>query len=106
VLQQRRGGSGEHDPPGLQHVATVGDRKRDVRVLLDDQDRDAGLVNLKELENLTTLNLSNTAVTDAGLDALVGLKKLKNVNVSFCPKVTSAGVAKLQKALPSVKITR
>ena len=29
-----------------EHVAAVGDRERDVRVLLDDEDRDAGLVHL------------------------------------------------------------
>ena len=30
----------EHEPPGREHVAAVSDRERDVRVLLDDEDRD------------------------------------------------------------------
>src|SRR4029079_11941934 len=46
VLEQVGRLAGQDDAPGLQDVAAVGDPERDVRVLLDDQDRDAGLVHL------------------------------------------------------------
>src|SRR3990172_8717008 len=44
---------GEHDPPSLQDVAPVGDREREVRVILDDEDGDAGVVHL--LDDLEVL---------------------------------------------------
>ena len=37
---------GKHDVASLQHVAAVGDRERDVRVLLDDENGHPGLVHL------------------------------------------------------------
>src|SRR4051794_41391895 len=46
VLAELGGRAGEDEPPGGQHVAAVCDRERDVRVLLDDEHRDAGLVHL------------------------------------------------------------
>jgi internalin A len=44
-------------------------------------------------------------VTDAGLKELSGLKSLQSV-VLFGTKVTDAGVAELQKALPACRISR
>ena len=43
----------EHDPAGREHVAAVGDRERDVRVLLDDEHGDALVVHL--LDDLEAL---------------------------------------------------
>ena len=66
---------------------------------------DAGLKELKDLKQLTSLNLDNTKVTDAGLKELKDLKQLTSLNL-YATKVTDDGVADLQKALPGCKITR
>ncbi len=47
----------------------------------------------------------DTKVTDAGLVHLTGLTNLQTLNFSFT-KITDAGVAELQKALPNCKISR
>src|SRR5207237_1146037 len=66
---------------------------------------DAGLKELKDLKQLTTLGLSHTQVTDAGLKELADLKQLTSLSLGST-KVTADGVADLQKALPGCKITR
>ena len=55
---------------------------------------DEGLAHLRELKNLTHLDLSDTRVTDAGL----GLRELKNLtHLDLCSTpVTSAGLAHLK----------
>jgi internalin A len=65
----------------------------------------AGLKELKDLKQLTSLYLYDTKVTDAGLKELKDLKQLTTVELTFT-QVTDAGVADLQKALPGCKITR
>ena len=90
--------------------------------------KDAGLKHLARLKNLQSLNLSHTAVTDAGLkelggitnlqsldltvvegptDAglkeLAGLKNLRVLDLEYA-KVTTTGIAELQKALPRLRI--
>ena len=66
---------------------------------------DAGLKELKDLKQLTTLYLNMTGVTDAGLKELKDLKQLTSL-ILTATKVTDDGVADLQKALPGCKITR
>jgi hypothetical protein len=66
---------------------------------------DAGLEQLKGLENLEYLNLYSTPITDAGLKHLEGLKKLRHVYV-WQTQVTDAGVNALKAAVPEVKIIR
>src|SRR3954454_18514578 len=46
VLEQVGRFALQHDPAGGKDVSAVGDRERDIRVLLHDEDRDAGLVDL------------------------------------------------------------
>src|SRR4029450_5368555 len=46
VLQELLRLAAEHEAPGREDVATVCDRERHVRILLDDEHRDAGLVHL------------------------------------------------------------
>jgi pyridoxine 5'-phosphate synthase PdxJ len=46
----------------------------------------------------------NSKLTDAALKELAGLKELRELNLGGT-KVTHAGVAELQKALPGCKIT-
>jgi mono/diheme cytochrome c family protein len=65
---------------------------------------DAGLARLNRLTNLNYLNLYGTAVTDSGLDQLKPLTDLQSLYL-WQTKVTSNGVAKLQKALPELKIS-
>src|SRR5207248_2113835 len=58
---------------------------------------------LADLKQLTTLALSGTKVTDAGLKELKNLKQLKYLSL-WGTKVTPTGVKKLQAALPELKI--
>ena len=59
---------------------------------------------LAGLENLQTLLLTETEVTDAGLKKLAGLKSLQSLDLQNT-KVTEAGVAELRKTLPLVQVT-
>jgi hypothetical protein len=54
-------------------------------------------------DDVLTLNLSLTKVSDTGLKELTGLKNLSELNL-FGSKVTNAGVKALQKELPGCKI--
>jgi len=90
---------------------------------------DAGLLHLKGLAQLQTLNLGATAVTDAGLVHLKGLTNLQRIKLNKLPvtdaglvnlknltnlqlldlydtQATDAGVADLQKALPNCEISK
>lgn len=65
---------------------------------------DEGLKELAALKGLTSLSLRHVRrVTDAGLKELVTLEGLKELDL-VGTKVTDAGVADLQKALPNCKI--
>jgi internalin A len=66
---------------------------------------DRGLQELKELDNLTTLDLFLTPVTDVGLKELVSLKGLTFLNLA-ATKVTDTGVTEFKKALPRCIIQR
>jgi Leucine-rich repeat (LRR) protein len=63
----------------------------------------AGLAHLKGMDKLEFLGLSNSDVGDDALVHLEGLKNLKTVGLSGS-KVTTAGVAKLKKAIPDIKV--
>ena len=65
---------------------------------------DKGTPALKGLVNLEYLNLYGDGI-DANLPNLQDMKKLKKLYL-WQTKVTDAGVAKLQKSLPQVEITR
>ena len=56
---------------------------------------DAGLASLGGLKNLQRLHLERTAVTDAGLAQLKGLAELRYLNL-YGTKVTDAGLASLK----------
>jgi hypothetical protein len=108
-------------PKGRFYVLNVAlDKARDVD--------DAGLTALEGLTNLTTLDLSNTAVTDRGIAKLRSLRVLKdlalrNTNISdgaisnlqrldglqFLSlektKITADGLRKLSSALPKCSIS-
>jgi hypothetical protein len=65
---------------------------------------DAGIKELVALKNLTGLYLWETKVTDTGLKDLAALKKLTFLSI-FNTKVTGAGVKEFQKALPSARFS-
>jgi len=65
---------------------------------------DEDLVNLEPLGELENLNLTGASVTDAGLKHLYPLKKLRMVTVSNT-QVTQKGVDDLKRALPNTYIS-
>ncbi len=58
---------------------------------------DADLVRLKKLPNLVLLVLGGTNVSDAGLVHVAELRKLTELNIGSCPKVTDAGYRHVEK---------
>src|SRR5258707_1010544 len=71
--------------------------------LLDASITDAGLKKIGELKNLTALHLSGPEITDEGLKELHGLKSL--TKLTLCgTSVTTAGRKNLLNALPKLRI--
>ena len=66
---------------------------------------DAGMEHLKGLKGLRRLNLKGTQVTDRGLESLHGLTELRELDLSNT-RVSDAGSRRLQQVLPNVEITR
>jgi Leucine-rich repeat (LRR) protein len=66
---------------------------------------DAGLKELAGMQNLTWLDLRDTQVTDAGLKELVRFKQLGRLLLQGT-RVTNAGVAELRKTLPQCEVVR
>ncbi len=64
---------------------------------------DLAFARIAELQNLESIIVDHSSITDAGLEHLSALKKLKRLDARNT-KVTAAGVAKLQQALPNCKI--
>ena len=103
------------DAPNVIHLNEKGITDNDLRVfesapttrglfLFKNQITDEGLVHLKELKLLETLDLRrNPGITDAGLVHLENLSNLKQVYL-MSTGVTPAGVSKLQQKLPNTKI--
>ena len=56
---------------------------------------DAGIVHLRELKNLRKLNLLGANVTDAAVEVLTGLTNLEELNL-YGTRITNAGVEKLK----------
>lgn len=66
---------------------------------------DQAIKPLRQLTELEHLTVSNTGITDGCVDDLASLKNLRNLNV-IGTKITQSGIARLQQALPEVKIIR
>lgn len=64
---------------------------------------DGDLAYVEPLSELTTLDLSDARITDAGLTHLVGLKRLNHVILKGT-KVTSRAAANLSRAIPDADI--
>ena len=65
---------------------------------------DAGLKEVAKLKKLERLYLRDTQITDAGLKEVAKLNQLSYLDLQACLKITDAGLAKLQKALPKCTI--
>jgi len=70
--------------------------------LSNTQVTDSGLEHLKTLNNLKVLGLNDTPVTDAGLEYLKGLTNLANLGLVYT-QVTDAGLENL-KGMTSVEV--
>ncbi|HEV3004745.1 MAG TPA: hypothetical protein VGX78_09800, partial [Pirellulales bacterium] len=64
---------------------------------------DARLDCVADLPAVESVNFVSTPLTDAGLEHLKGLKRLKRVDVRFT-QVSDDGVQRLRKALPQAKV--
>jgi len=83
---------------------TKADLKRVTSLDLEDSKiTDAGLKEVAKLQKLEYLALRATKITDAGHKEVAKLEKLRNLSL-YSTKVTRAGVAELSKALPKCKI--
>lgn len=103
------------DAPNVIHLNEKGITDDDLRVfesapttrglfLFKNQVTDVGMVHLKDLKMLETLDLRrNPGITDAGLVHLENLSNLKQVYL-MSTAVTPAGVSKLQQKLPKTEI--
>ena len=65
---------------------------------------DTGLLNLKQLPNLTSLSIWNARVSDAGLEHVKALTTLQQLGL-FQTNVTNVGVKKFKEALPNCEIS-
>jgi hypothetical protein len=63
----------------------------------------AGLAHLRDLMELTALDLSGNAITDVGLKELATMKQLQKLGLQGT-QVTEAGVKLLRQALPKCQI--
>ena len=65
---------------------------------------DAGLEHLKTLSQLRDLNLAVTHVTDAGLDRLAGMKQLRTFLALRKTPGHTRGSPQTKKALPNLQV--
>lgn len=100
----RSGGPPEFRVTSVEFIAT-GEVINGKAVIDELKITDDGLVHLKALTHLQTLNLGSTKVTDVGLEHLKGLSSLETLNIRNT-QVTDKGVKTLQDALPNCKIAR
>jgi hypothetical protein len=62
---------------------------------------DKGLLHVKELNNLEYLDISGTEVMEVGIEALIGLKRLRVLKLP--DRVGDKGRNRLREALPSLE---
>ena len=67
---------------------------------------DVGVQRLTALPKLKTLNLNATPITDAGLTYLVELKQLETVYLHKVPGISEAGVEQLKQSRPELHVGR
>ena len=71
--------------------------------LNDTQITNAGISEIKVLENIVDMNLRNTDVSDK---CITSLKKMKNLSTLYIDgtEITEEGIAKLEKSLPYCRV--
>ena len=57
-----------------------------------------------DLDKVSSLDLSQTQITDAGLKEVAKMKQLKGLGLGGCKQITAENVAELTKALPKCDI--
>jgi hypothetical protein len=67
--------------------------------------KDEGIRPVLKLADLETLIASHVQITDESVKLLVGLKKLKRLEITG-NKVSDAAVEELKKALPGLEVVR
>ncbi|MCC7422645.1 MAG: hypothetical protein IT428_20385 [Planctomycetaceae bacterium] len=84
---------------GIRELASL----TNLKTLLIEKLTDAHLKNLAGMTGLESLYLSDSRVTDTGLERLVALKGLQRLHLIRCPEVTGKGLAALA-ALPRLQM--
>jgi serine/threonine-protein kinase len=69
-----------------------------------DEISDNGFQVIAGLKSLRLLKINHTRLDDAQLKKLSSLKNLRELEISPCPHVTTAGVAEFKKLLPKCKV--
>lgn len=67
---------------------------------------DSGLQTVSQLKGIDELYLAEILITDKGLQHLESMSNLRVLYLARCPSITDDGVARLQKALPECRIER
>lgn len=67
---------------------------------------DDGLKFVLKFPNLQSLEIHGSKVTDAGLQQLAGLKKLKRLSVGVTGTITDEGVNQLKLKIPNLEVVR
>lgn len=86
---------------GLASVATCA--KLEQLFLQSNEITDAGMASMSSLKQLKALSVSSFRITDAGLEPLAAIKTLETVRL-VGTQASPDGIAKLQQAIPSLKI--
>lgn len=87
---------------GLKYVSAIASlRQLHFDPSLETKVTDAGLVHLKRLKNLETLNIIDRFITDEGLVHVAQIKTLTDLWIQLCP-VTDAGLATIS-SLPALR---
>jgi hypothetical protein len=84
------------DPAPIREIAFFGNQSL----------RDGDLEALVGIPHLHEVDISQTRISDRGLRHLHGIRTLRLVVMEYTPRVTDAGVAALQEALPACAVHR
>jgi serine/threonine protein kinase len=90
-------------PWTVEHCQAIAKSRLNHLVAFNNDIDDAELAILAGMETLELASFFGNPITDAGLPHLKRLQRLKNLNLNST-RVTAAGVADLQQALPDCKI--
>ena len=64
---------------------------------------DEGFKQIAQLKNLKRISLGNLSITDRALKELSKIESLREVNIYYCPNITSDGIKSLQ-TLPELRV--